>query len=216
MTRVLHDYKTAHVTNGSIDLEGLFNPLGSVLKPEVESPVDDSPQAAMMAQARIQPKPLQQDKGNHAGPKKKQDTRPGNHEPPRMGKLMQVMYDMKAEMGALRRAFQQAGISVDSPHKRKVLFIFITKKAYNMLCGKGRVRTQDLGYQAERYDHCTTRQVCVDGPYQKNPKEQRINGSQKPKFTGIAKKANRSKNIASRSLVPDRIPQTLSDSNMKP
>jgi hypothetical protein len=28
-----------------------------------------------------------------------------------------------------------------------------------MLCGKGRVRTQDLGYQAERYDHCATRPV---------------------------------------------------------
>jgi hypothetical protein len=28
-----------------------------------------------------------------------------------------------------------------------------------MLCGKGRVRTQDLGYQAERYVHCATRQV---------------------------------------------------------
>ncbi len=26
-----------------------------------------------------------------------------------------------------------------------------------MLCGKCRVRTQDLGYQSKRYDHCTTR-----------------------------------------------------------
>jgi hypothetical protein len=30
-----------------------------------------------------------------------------------------------------------------------------------MLCGKGRVRTQDLGYQAERYDHCATRPVYI-------------------------------------------------------
>ncbi len=29
-----------------------------------------------------------------------------------------------------------------------------------MLCGNGRVRTQDLGYQAERYDHCATRPVA--------------------------------------------------------
>jgi hypothetical protein len=28
-----------------------------------------------------------------------------------------------------------------------------------MLCEKGLVRTQDLGYQAERYDHCSTRPV---------------------------------------------------------
>ncbi len=33
------------------------------------------------------------------------------------------------------------------------------EEACTMLCGKGRVRTQDLGYQAERYDHCTTRPV---------------------------------------------------------
>ena len=61
---------------------------------------------------------------------------------------MQVMYDMKAEMGALRRALQIAGI-------------------------------------------------CVDAPYNKKNKEQPINRSQKPKFAGIAKRANRSKNIAS-------------------
>jgi hypothetical protein len=56
MTRVLHDYKTAYETNGCIDLEKLFNQLGSIFKPEVESPEEDSLQAAMMAQARIQPK----------------------------------------------------------------------------------------------------------------------------------------------------------------
>ncbi len=36
---------------------------------------------------------------------------------------------------------------------RKVLAPFNVKKACNMLCGKGLVRTQDLGYQAERYAH---------------------------------------------------------------
>ncbi len=158
MTRVLHDYKTAYETNGRIDLEKLFNQLGSIFKPEVESQEDDSLQAAMMAHARMQPKPVHQDKGNHTGPKKKQDTRQGNHESPRLKKLMQVMYDMKAKMGALRRALQRAGI-------------------------------------------------CVDAPYQKKNKEQHINGSQKPKFAGIAKKANWKKKIASRSLVPGKIPQ---------
>ncbi len=73
---------------------------------------------------------------------------------------MQVMYDMTAEMGALRRALQQAGI-------------------------------------------------CVDAPYQKKNKEQHINGSQKQKFSGIAKKANGSKNVASRSLVPDKYHKLL-------
>ena len=98
------------------------------------------------------------------GPKKKQDTRQGTHESPRLEKLMQVMYDMKAEMGALRRALHQAGI-------------------------------------------------CVDAPYNKKSKEQPINGSQKPKFAGIAKRANRSKKIASKSLVPNRIPSTVTDTD---
>jgi hypothetical protein len=71
MARVLYDYKTAYATNGSIDLEKLFNKLGSVFKLEVEAPEDDSLQAAMMAQARIQPKPVHQDKGNYSGPMKK-------------------------------------------------------------------------------------------------------------------------------------------------
>ncbi len=82
MTRVLHDYKTSYETNGSIDLEKLFNQLGSIFKHEVESSEDDSLQAAMMAHARMQPKPVHQDKGNHTGPKKRQDTRQGIHESP--------------------------------------------------------------------------------------------------------------------------------------
>jgi hypothetical protein len=48
---VLHDHKTTYETNGSIDLEKLFNQLGSAFKPEVESPEDDLLQAAKIAQA---------------------------------------------------------------------------------------------------------------------------------------------------------------------
>ena len=70
MTRVLHDYKTANGTSGSSDLEKLFNQLGSIFKPEVESTEDDSLQAAMMAHAKTQPRPVHQDKGNYTGPKK--------------------------------------------------------------------------------------------------------------------------------------------------
>ncbi len=70
MTRVLHDYKTAYETNGSIDLGKLFNQLGSIFKPEVESTEDDSLQAVMMAHAKTQPRPVHQDKGNYTGPKK--------------------------------------------------------------------------------------------------------------------------------------------------
>jgi hypothetical protein len=98
------------------------------------------------------------------GPKKKQDTRQGNHDSKRLEKLMQVMYDMKPEMGALRRALHVAGI-------------------------------------------------CVDAPCNKKNKEQPINGSQKPKFAGIAKRANRSKKVASRSLVPDKLPTSITDTD---
>jgi hypothetical protein len=41
----------------------------------------------------------------------------------------------------------------------KVFASFNMKKACNMHCGKGQVRTQGLGYQAERYDYCATRPV---------------------------------------------------------
>jgi hypothetical protein len=47
----------------------------------------------------------------------------------------------------------------------------------------------------------------------KKNREQHINGSQKPKSAGFAKKANQSKNVASRPLVPDKIPQALSESD---
>ncbi len=57
------------------------------------------------------------------------------------------------------------------------------------------------------------KQVYADAPHQKKYKEQHINGRQKQQFAGIAKKANRSKNVASRSLVPDKIPQAFSDSD---
>jgi hypothetical protein len=119
LTRVLHEYKTAYETNGHIDLEKLFNQLGSIFKPEVESTEDDSLQAAMMAHAKMQLRPVQQDKGNYAGPKKMQDTRQSTPESPRLEKLTKVMYDMKSEMGALRRALHQAGICVDAPYNRK-------------------------------------------------------------------------------------------------
>ncbi len=72
-----------------------------------------------MAQTRMQPKPAHQDQGNYTGPKKKQDTRQGNHESHRMEKHMQVMYGMKAEMGALRQALQLACICVDAPYNKK-------------------------------------------------------------------------------------------------
>ncbi len=68
MTRVLHDYKTAYETNGRIDLEKLFNQMGSIFKSEVESTEDDSLQAAMMAHAKTQLRPVHQDKGNCTGP----------------------------------------------------------------------------------------------------------------------------------------------------
>ncbi len=48
-----------------------------------------------------------------------------------------------------------------SSSKNSLLYSTTMKKACNMLCGKGRVRTQDLGYQVERCDHCATRPVVI-------------------------------------------------------
>jgi hypothetical protein len=53
----------------------------------------------------------------------------------------------------------------------------------------------------------------VDTIYNKKNKEQHINGSQEEKFAGIAKKTSWKKKIASRFLVPGKIPQDHSDSD---
>ncbi len=51
---------------------------------------------------------------------------------------------------------------------RKVLASINMKNVCNMLCGKGWVRTQDLGHQAERCAHCAARQVGLLARYNKS------------------------------------------------
>ncbi len=57
LTRVLYDYKAAYApeTSGRVDLEKLFNQLGTVFKPV------HCGRIATMAQARIPPRPVKQD-----------------------------------------------------------------------------------------------------------------------------------------------------------
>jgi hypothetical protein len=62
----------------------------------------------------------------------------------RLGRLFHVAEQDSLEVANFMRAHDRI------LGERKDLASFNMKKACNMLCGKGRVRTQDLGYQAER------------------------------------------------------------------
>ena len=50
---------------------------------------------------------------DHNVPKKNQDTRSPRQSSTDFSKLMQVVFDMKAEMGCMRRAMTNAGISFE-------------------------------------------------------------------------------------------------------
>jgi hypothetical protein len=57
---------------------------------------------------------------------------------------------------------RMANSKMATVHQKQFLASFNNyEEACTMLCGKGQVRTQDLGYQAERYDHCATRPVAT-------------------------------------------------------
>jgi hypothetical protein len=58
-----------------------------------------------------------------------------------MEKLMQVMYDMKAEMVALRLALQQAGICVKAPYQKKNKEQHVHGSQEQSLLGSPRKRT---------------------------------------------------------------------------
>ena len=102
-------------------------------------------------------------------PKKNSDTRSPKQSVSDFSKLMQVVFDMKAEMGCMRKAMVNAGMSFDK------------------------------------------------SPNEPKPREHFVNGKQKNKFAGTAKK-NKSSRIAQRSLVivHDKIELSDSDDENQP
>ena len=98
-------------------MEILLNLIGRLFKPDEETAGDEeSLQAALSAQVR---KHTYENRGMSAqdrkGPKKNPDTRSPKQSIPDLAKLIQAVFDMKAEMGCMRKAMINAGISKSLP-----------------------------------------------------------------------------------------------------
>ena len=101
----------------TLDLELLLNQIGGTFKPNEEAPEDDdSLQAALSAQIR---KTNYENRAHdHNGSEKNQESRSPKEESSDISKPAQVVLDLKAEMGSMRKAMTRASISFDkSPNK---------------------------------------------------------------------------------------------------
>ena len=122
MKRVLHSARVESGNGLILDLKLLLNLIGGIFRPDEEAlENDESLQATLSAQVR---KTNYENRGAAAydrnGPKKNQDSKSPKPEPLDISKLMQLVFDMKAVMGSVRKAMTKAGISFDiSPNKQK-------------------------------------------------------------------------------------------------
>jgi hypothetical protein len=119
-------------------MEIILNIIGGIFKPEDESAGDDaSLQAALSAQVR-------RTNYEHRGMatqerkpiKKNSDQRSPKQSGSDLSKLMQVVFDMKAEMGCMRKAMINAGMSFDkSPNEPRIREQFVNGKQKNKFAG---------------------------------------------------------------------------------
>ena len=135
-----------------LDMEILLNQVGGIFKPEEEAASnEDALQAANVQRQTYENRGMAAQ--DRKGPKKNPDNRSPKQSNSEISKLIQAVFDMKAEMGCMRKALSNTGITIErSPNVQK-------------------------------------------------PREQHINGKQKNKFVGAAKK-NKPSRIAHRSLMP--------------
>ena len=115
MIRILHAARVESGNEKSLDLELLLYQIGGIFKPDEEAPEnDESLQAALSAQVC---KTNYENRGAAAHdrnvPKKNQESRSPKPESSDISKLTQVVFDLKAEMGSMRKAMTRAGISFD-------------------------------------------------------------------------------------------------------
>ena len=122
MIRVLHAARVEADNGKDLEMEILLNLIGGIFKPEDEAAGDEeSLQAALLAQVQ---KPTYENRGMAVhelkAPKKNPDARSPKQSMPDLAKLMQVVFDMKAEMGCMRKAMINAGMSFEkSPNVQK-------------------------------------------------------------------------------------------------
>ena len=135
MIRILHAARVEAGNGKDLDIEILLNQVGGIFKPEEETPDnEDSLQAALSANVQRQ---SFANRGaavqDRRGPKKNPDEKPPKHPASEIARLVQAVFDMKSEMGCMRRALMNAGISIEkSPivQKQKEHFINGKKKSF--------------------------------------------------------------------------------------
>ncbi len=98
-----------------LDLELLFNQIGGIFKHDKKTPEEDSLlQAALSAQVC---KADYENRGaaaqDHIKPKKNQDSKPPKSGSLDIAKFTQLVLDMKAKMGSMRKAMIRSSISFD-------------------------------------------------------------------------------------------------------
>ena len=124
MIRVLHAARVEADNGKNLDMEILLNLIDGIFKPEDEAAGDEtSLQAALTVQVlRTNYENRGMATQERKAPKKNSDTltRSPKQSVSDFSKLMQVVFDMKAEMGCMRKAMVNAGMSFDkSPNEPK-------------------------------------------------------------------------------------------------
>jgi hypothetical protein len=114
MIRILNEERVEYSKGKSLDLEMLLNRIGSIFKPiEEEAQEDESLQAALMAQIGKSKFKGAQAKNqsclNHV-----QNSRAYRAEQESDLRLTRLILDLKAEIGILRKAMVNNGISIES------------------------------------------------------------------------------------------------------
>ena len=115
LIRILHAACVDAGAGKDLDLELFLNQIRDIFKPDEEATEnDESLQAALSAQVRRLNYENRGMAAHHRNvPKKNQDTRSPKPSPADLSKLVQVAYNMKAEMGCMRTAMTNAGISFE-------------------------------------------------------------------------------------------------------
>ena len=152
MTRVLHAVARVESDNGKdLDMEILLNLIDGIFKPEDEAAGDEtSLQAALTVQVlRTNYENRGMATQERKVPKKNSDKRSPKQSVSDFSKLMQVVFDMKAEMGCMRRAMVNSGMSFDkSPNEPRPREHIINEKQQNMFAGT--VKTNKASRVAQR------------------------------------------------------------------
>jgi hypothetical protein len=145
MIQTLHSVRVESGDGKILDLEILLNQVLGILKPEDEGPDDDTTlQALLSAQVRktnyensgaaMQDRPV---------PKRNSDPRNQQPEPRERDKLYQLVLDMKAQMGTMRKALVQAEISLENvPNGQKMKHASDKGKQKNNFVGTAKKRSR--------------------------------------------------------------------------